>query len=43
VNFEHITRHYYKSQTTINPSSIVPIGPRLDFGQPHGRQTLVKA
>jgi glutathionyl-hydroquinone reductase len=43
VNFEHIKRHYYESQTTINPSGIVPIGPLLDFSQPHGRETLAKA
>ena len=43
VNFEHIKRHYYESQTTVNPSGIVPIGPRLDFSQPRGRQTFATA
>lgn len=27
VNFEHIKRHYYYSQRTINPTQIVPKGP----------------
>lgn len=37
VNFDHITRHYYVSQRTVNPHGIVPIGPRPDFDAPHGR------
>ncbi len=37
VNFDHIKRHYYQSHTTINPTGIVPIGPQIDFAQPHGR------
>ncbi|MBR0934208.1 glutathione S-transferase family protein [Bradyrhizobium jicamae] len=31
VNFEHIKRHYYESHRSINPTGIVPAGPRLDF------------
>lgn len=31
VNFEHIKQHYYCSHKTINPSGIVPLGPKLDF------------
>ncbi|MCL9683846.1 glutathione S-transferase family protein [Legionella maioricensis] len=31
VNFEHIKQHYYYSHKTINPTQIVPVGPRLDF------------
>jgi putative glutathione S-transferase len=31
VNFEHIRRHYYESHRAINPTGIVPAGPRLDF------------
>ncbi len=38
VNFEHIKRHYYTSHETINPTRIVPVGPLLDFEQPHGRE-----
>ena len=37
VNFEHITRHYYMSHETINPTRIVPIGPAIDWRAPHGR------
>ncbi|MEM9174539.1 MAG: glutathione S-transferase family protein [Myxococcota bacterium] len=40
VNLEHITRHYYESHPTINPTGVVPIGadPRLD--RPHDRAAL---
>ena len=31
VNFDHIKRHYYMSHPHINPSRIVPVGPRLDY------------
>ncbi|MDB5359863.1 MAG: putative glutathione S-transferase with thioredoxin-like domain [Rhodospirillales bacterium] len=37
VSLDHIKRHYYISQRTVNPSQIVPVGPALDFTQPHGR------
>ncbi len=40
VNFDHIKRHYYVSQRTINPTRIVPKGPLLDLDRPHGRQHL---
>ncbi len=40
VNFDHIKRHYYQSHESINPTRIVPIGPELDFDQPHGRGRL---
>lgn len=40
VFMDHITRHYHYSHDTINPHRIVPIGPRPDFGQPHGRAAL---
>lgn len=29
VNFEHIKQHYYYSHKAINPTQIVPVGPRL--------------
>ncbi len=32
VNLDHIKRHYYVTHTEINPTQIVPLGPRLDFG-----------
>jgi len=34
VNIDHIKRHYYMSHTQINPSRIVPVGPRLRFCEP---------
>lgn len=37
VNFDHIKRHYYESHGTINPAGVVPLGPVLDFNEPHGR------
>ena len=37
VRMDHITRHYYYSHDSINPHRIVPIGPVLDYWQPHGR------
>ncbi|MCK6372099.1 MAG: glutathione S-transferase family protein [Gammaproteobacteria bacterium] len=38
VNFEHIKLHYYGSHRTINPTGIVPLGPEIDLGAPHGRE-----
>ena len=37
VHMDHITRHYYFSHDSINPSRIVPVGPVLDFNSPHQR------
>lgn len=37
VSLGHIRRHYYASHETINPHRIIPIGPDLDFAEPHGR------
>ncbi len=34
---DHIKRHYYMSQTAINPNRIVPKGPLIDFAEPHDR------
>jgi len=34
VNFDHIKRHYYMSHAHINPTRIVPVGPRLKFCAP---------
>lgn len=31
INFKHIKEHYYRSHNTINPTGIVPVGPKLDF------------
>ena len=37
VSLDHIKRHYYGSHRNVNPTGIVPIGPLLDFAQPHDR------
>jgi glutathionyl-hydroquinone reductase len=36
-NLDHIKRHYYMSQTQINPNRIVPKGPIINFDEPHNR------
>lgn len=37
VNFDHIVNHYHRSHTSINPHGIVPIGPQINWDEPHGR------
>jgi len=37
VNLDHIKRHYYVTHRAINPTGIVPRGPEIDLGAPHGR------
>jgi putative glutathione S-transferase len=37
VKLDHIKRHYYASHDTINPTGVIPIGPAIDFEEPHGR------
>ncbi len=37
VNFTHIKQHYYYSQSTVNPTRIVPKGPTLNFDLAHDR------
>jgi putative glutathione S-transferase len=40
TDFDHIKRHYFITQGTINPTRIVPDGPVLDWDEPHGRDSL---
>ena len=40
VDMEHIRKHYYSSQESVNPTRVVAIGPELDFNEPHGREEL---
>ena len=40
INMHHIKQHYYGSHTTINPAGVVPIGPDINYDEPHGRETL---
>lgn len=37
LDLAHIKHHYYASHDTINPTGVVPIGPELDFTEPHCR------
>lgn len=37
-NFDHIKRHYFSSHETVNPTRIVPLGPEIDFSEPHDRE-----
>ena len=37
VDIEQIKAHYYHSQRTVNPTGIVPVGPRLNFATPAQR------
>jgi putative glutathione S-transferase len=37
VRMDHIKRHYYGSQRTVNPTGVVPKGPEIDFTAPHDR------
>ena len=43
VNLDHIKQHYYRSHTMINPTGIVPVGPRLDFNAAHDRARFDRA
>jgi putative glutathione S-transferase len=40
VVLDEIKRHYYMTHELINPSRIVPIGPLIDFAEPHDRDHL---
>ncbi|MEM7289628.1 MAG: glutathione S-transferase family protein [Pseudomonadota bacterium] len=37
TNYDHAVLHYHKSHETVNPHRILPIGPVIDFNEPHGR------
>jgi putative glutathione S-transferase len=43
VDIPHIKRHYYQSHTSINPTQIVPKGPKIDFDEAHHREQAVAA
>jgi len=40
VDLAQIKSHYYATHKRLNPTGIVPEGPRLDFTTPHGRERL---
>ncbi len=37
VDIRQIKLHYYGSLRKVNPTGIVPIGPTVDYNEPHGR------
>jgi len=37
VDFDHIKQHYFYSHESINPTRIVPSGPKLDYDAAHDR------
>jgi putative glutathione S-transferase len=37
---DHVTEHYYRSHSDLNPTGFVPVGPDPDFDAPHGRTDL---
>jgi len=43
VDLDKIKRHYYCTHPMLNPSRIVPLGPRLDLDEPHDRERLAAA
>ena len=40
VRLDQIKRHYYTTHPMINPSGLIPIGPVVDFDEPHGRNLM---
>jgi putative glutathione S-transferase len=40
VHIDFIKAHYYGSHANLNPSRIIPIGPKLDYLAPHHRDRL---
>jgi putative glutathione S-transferase len=37
VNLDHIKTHYYTTHPSLNPSRVIPVGPQIDWDEPHGR------
>jgi glutathionyl-hydroquinone reductase len=42
-NLEAVKRDYYGNLFPLNPGGLIPDGPELDLGQPHGRERLGEA
>ncbi len=40
VDVEYTKEHYYRSQVAVNPTGIIPIGPKPEFDLPHDRARL---
>jgi glutathionyl-hydroquinone reductase len=41
TDFGHIKRHYYQTQSWVNPSRIIPKGPFVNWLEPHARDRLL--
>jgi putative glutathione S-transferase len=39
INMDHIKKHYYGSHKTINPTGVVPVGPIINYDEPHRRDS----
>jgi putative glutathione S-transferase len=39
-NFYHMKHHYYWSHTSLNPKRIVPLGPEINYNEPHDRSNF---
>ena len=39
-NMKHTKRHYYTSHESVNPKQIIPMGPEVNFEEPHDRDRL---
>lgn len=37
VDVEHAKQHYFRSHESVNPTRIVPLGPLIDYSEPHDR------
>lgn len=42
-HLEQIKTHYYTSHESISPRRLVPLGPIIDYDEPHGREALSRA
>jgi putative glutathione S-transferase len=40
VNLAHIKEHYYRTHPGVNPTRLVPVGPEIDYTEPHDRDRL---
>ena len=38
-DMEQIKEHYYTSHESIDPGQYIPLGPGVNFDEPHGRDT----
>ncbi len=38
ISLDEYKTHYYGSHRQLNPAGIIPLGPLLDFSEPHGRE-----